>query len=69
LKAKGISVNLYGLIGELREQERPVAPLRPVDDAVCIDTEYLLEKPRDISYKFSQVLKAARRDAITGLSQ
>jgi cytidylate kinase len=46
LKEKSITVNLDDLIGELRErdkrdQERPVAPLRPADDAVCIDTDRL----------------------------
>jgi cytidylate kinase len=46
LKAKGIDVNLGSLIEELRErdkrdQERPVAPLKPAEDAVGIDTDHL----------------------------
>lgn len=46
LKEKGIDVNLDSLIGELRErdqrdQERSVAPLKPAEDAVCIDTDHL----------------------------
>ena len=46
LKEKGIDVTLGGLVEELRErdkrdQERKVAPLRPADDAICIDTDGL----------------------------
>lgn len=46
LKEKGINVNLSDLLDELherdrRDQERTVAPLRPADDAVCIDTDHL----------------------------
>ncbi len=46
LKGKGIDVNLDSLIGELRERdkrdrERPIAPLKPAEDAVCIDTDHL----------------------------
>ena len=46
MKEKGISVNLSGLIEELRErdkrdQERVHAPLRPADDAIIIDTDQL----------------------------
>lgn len=46
LKEKGINVNLGDLVEELRErdqrdQERAVAPLRPADDAVCINTDHL----------------------------
>ncbi len=46
LKEKGINVNLSDLIQELyerdkRDQERPVAPLKPADDAICIDTDHL----------------------------
>ncbi|OGT45264.1 MAG: cytidylate kinase [Gammaproteobacteria bacterium RIFCSPHIGHO2_12_FULL_41_20] len=46
LKEKGISVNLTDLVEELRErdkrdQERPIAPLRPAEDAICIDTDHL----------------------------
>jgi cytidylate kinase len=46
LKDKGINVNLGDLIEELRErdkrdQERPVAPLRPADDAISIETDHL----------------------------
>lgn len=46
LKQQGISVNLGDLIKELRErdrrdQERIVAPLKPAEDAIRIDTDYL----------------------------
>lgn len=46
LKEKGINVNLGDLIEELRErdkrdQERTVAPLRPAEDAIIIDTDHL----------------------------
>jgi cytidylate kinase len=46
LKEKGINVNLFDLVEELRERdqrdrERAVAPLRPADDAICIDTDKL----------------------------
>ncbi len=46
LMEKGINVNLSDLIEELRErdkrdQERAVAPLRPAEDAICIDTDKL----------------------------
>ena len=46
LMEKGINVNLSDLVEELRErdkrdQERAVAPLRPADDAVHIDTDHL----------------------------
>ncbi len=46
LKEKGINVNLSGLIEELRErdkrdQERPIAPLKPAVDAICINTDNL----------------------------
>lgn len=46
LKEKGISVTLGSLIEELRERdrrdsERLVAPLKPADDAVCINTDRL----------------------------
>jgi cytidylate kinase len=46
LKEQGISVNLGDLVEELRErdkrdQERTVAPLRPAEDAVIIDTDQL----------------------------
>lgn len=46
LKARGISVTLSDLIQELRErdkrdQERTVAPLKPADDAICVDTDRL----------------------------
>lgn len=46
LKERGISVTLGDLIKELRErdkrdQERIVAPLKPADDAICIDTDRL----------------------------
>ncbi len=46
LKEKGIDVNLDSLIEELRErdqrdQERVVAPLKPADDAIRIDTDNL----------------------------
>jgi len=43
LKEKGVSVTLDGLLREIlardaRDANRAVAPLRPADDAVCIDT-------------------------------
>ncbi len=46
LKEKGINVNLDDLVEELRErdkrdQERSVSPLRPADDAFCINTDHL----------------------------
>ena len=46
LKAKGIHVNLEGLVEELserdkRDRNRAVAPLKPADDAICIDTDKL----------------------------
>jgi CMP/dCMP kinase len=46
LKGRGISVTLGDLIEELRErdkrdQERVVAPLKPAEDAICIDTDHL----------------------------
>ncbi|MBX3709280.1 MAG: (d)CMP kinase [Gammaproteobacteria bacterium] len=46
LKERGISVTLSDLIKELRErdrrdQERAVAPLKPAEDAVRIDTDHL----------------------------
>lgn len=46
LKDRGISVTLSDLIKELRErdkrdQERAIAPLKPADDAISIDTDNL----------------------------
>ncbi len=46
LKKRGISVTLAALIEELherdkRDKERAVAPLKPAEDAVCIDTDHL----------------------------
>lgn len=46
LKERGINVTLSDLIEELRErdrrdQDRAVAPLRPAEDALCIDTDHL----------------------------
>lgn len=46
LKEKGISVTLGDLIEELRlrdkrDKERLVAPLKPAEDAICIDTDSL----------------------------
>lgn len=43
LKDKGVSVNLAGLLGEIlardtRDANRAVAPLRPAEDAIRIDT-------------------------------
>jgi len=43
LKAKGVSVTMDSLLREIlardaRDASRAVAPLRPADDAVCIDT-------------------------------
>ena len=46
LKQQGINVMLRDLVEELserdrRDRERPIAPLRPADDAVIIDTDNL----------------------------
>ena len=46
LKEKGINVNLGDLISELRardkrDEERRISPLKPAEDAVCIDTDQL----------------------------
>src|SRR3989338_6218513 len=46
LKERGISVTLSALLEELeerdrRDQERVVAPLKPAEDAIQIDTDYL----------------------------
>jgi len=46
LKEKGINVNLGDLVEELherdtRDRERAVAPLKPAEDAICIDTDHL----------------------------
>lgn len=46
LMAQGISVNLSDLVNELserdrRDRERTVAPLKPADDAVIVDTDHL----------------------------
>lgn len=61
LKEKGIDVNLGDLILELRERdkrdrERAVAPLRPADDAICIDTDKLT-----IEQVVEQVMLAVER--------
>lgn len=46
LKEQHIDVNLAALVGELslrdqRDQQRAVAPLRPAQDSICIDTDQL----------------------------
>src|SRR3990167_4978462 len=46
LKERGINVTLHDLIEELRardrrDKERAVAPLKPAEDAICIDTDPL----------------------------
>lgn len=46
LKERGINVNLGDLLEELRErdrrdQERTVAPLKPAEDAILVDTDHL----------------------------
>ena len=61
LKEKGINVNLGDLIEELRErdkrdQERTHAPLRPADDAICIDTDQL-----NIKQVVDRVMSEVRR--------
>lgn len=43
---QGINVTLGDLIEELRlrdkrDQERPIAPLKPAEDAICINTDHL----------------------------
>jgi cytidylate kinase len=63
LKARGISVSLAALCGELaardeRDRERSVAPLKPAKDAVIIDTTQLtvaavLQRVRDEVCKVS----------------
>lgn len=49
LKEKGINVNLSDLLEELKErdkrdQQRTVAPLKPAEDAVCINTDCLTKE-------------------------
>ncbi len=46
LKEQGIDVNLHSLLEELRlrdkrDSERPIAPLKPAEDAIIIDTDHL----------------------------
>ena len=60
LKEKGINVNLGDLVEELherdkRDQERAVAPLKPADDAICIDTDHLTIE--QVAVKFCWQLK------------
>ncbi len=61
LKDKGVSVTLDGLLREIlardaRDAQRTVAPLRPADDAVLIDTTGL-----DIEAVVERVLAIAKR--------
>lgn len=46
LKQQGLDVNLGSLLEELRQRdkrdsERPIAPLRPAEDAIIVDTDHL----------------------------
>lgn len=61
LKERGISVTLSDLIRELlerdkRDQERIIAPLKPAEDAVCINTDTLT-----VNQVLEQVLAEIKR--------
>jgi cytidylate kinase len=64
LNAKGVSVNLQHILGELaerdaRDSERSVAPLRPAADAITIDTTTLT-----INGVVEKVMQAWRKTAL-----
>jgi len=66
LKEKGIDVNLTNLASELktrdtRDQERAIAPLRPADNAICINSDNMSinEVVNRIMSEVQQVLKPA----------
>lgn len=61
LKGKGLDANLPSLIADIRERDerdrnRPVAPLRPADDAVIVDSTTL-----SIDEVLDRVLEEVRR--------
>lgn len=61
LKGKGLNVNLPALITDIRERDerdrnRPVAPLRPADDAMIVDSTKL-----SIDEVLDRVLEEVRR--------
>lgn len=61
LQKKGINVNLAAVAEEIakrdeRDMQRAVAPLKPAEDAICIDTTKMT-----IAEVFDQVLRAATR--------
>jgi cytidylate kinase len=64
LNAKGVSVNLQHILGELaerdaRDSERSVSPLRPAADAITIDTTTL-----SINNVVAEVMNAWRKAAM-----
>jgi cytidylate kinase len=61
LKGKGLNVNLPALITDIRERDerdrnRPVAPLRPADGALIVDSTKL-----SIDEVLDRVLEEVRR--------
>jgi CMP/dCMP kinase len=65
LKEQGLSANLHALSEELaerdrRDAERSVAPLKPADDAVVLDSTHM-----DIESVLEQVLRLARERGLT----
>lgn len=65
LKEQGLSANLHALSEELaerdrRDAERSVAPLKPADDAVVLDSTHL-----DIESVLEQVLRLAEERKLT----
>jgi cytidylate kinase len=61
LKGKGLDANLSKLVADIRERDerdrnRPVAPLRPADDAVIVDSTTL-----SIDEVLDRVLEEVRR--------
>ncbi|OOG25186.1 cytidylate kinase [Thioalkalivibrio denitrificans] len=65
LKEQGLSANLHALSEELaerdrRDAERRVAPLKPADDAVVVDSTQM-----DIDAVLEQVLRLARERGLT----
>jgi cytidylate kinase len=66
LKDKGVSVTLDGLLREIlardaRDASRPVAPLRPAEDAVRIDTTGM-----SIDAVVARVIEIVSRDSSPG---
>jgi CMP/dCMP kinase len=65
LKEQGLSANLHALSEELaerdrRDAERSVAPLKPADDAVVLDSTHM-----DIDSVLEQVLRLAHEKGLT----